>query len=213
MSLRKPLIIWVSLASGVLLFAARTRADSTETSSGDSPVLMQPRLQNEAVIASEQVRRVYVKCGTNEFAFVIPHNFRVNAKDSEQLVFEAAEAGCFMVVRILPSSGEAFAPNQCRRRVLEEFPGAELLEQLDRSSVEGPITLFDLRRSTSLHNVERLRVAFMPVPAGILEVALHSKPDTFSKDQDSLNALLWSYQSNRSGRIAPIQAPAQPPAS
>lgn len=201
------------LIFGMACVAGQMRAQEILVSGEDIPAPLQVRLQNEAIIASEQIRRVYVKTGTNEFALIVPRDFRLNAGDSRELVFEETRSRCFITVRVVERSSGSLQESDCRNRLNHQYPNAELLDQFSRTTGEGAGLAFDLQQSNSLHTIERLRIVLLPSTTGYLEFTLHSKPDSFEADKDCFDWLLWSYKTDRSGKITPIQAPAQPPAS
>lgn len=191
------------------VLTAATRAEVVE----NEPLDFKVKIQNEAVIASEQICRIYVTAGTNQFALVLPRDFRVDSSDRHQLVFEHRESRCFITVRVLKSGGTEVSASEYRKRILRQYPTAEIIAEMSKSTGEGLGSAFDLERPSPILGSERLRVVYMGTPNGCVEFTLHSKPDSLNQDERCLDSLLWSFKSDCSGKIVPIEAPSRPPSS
>ena len=133
----------------------------------------------------EAIRHACFALGPNKFAFVLPPGFRMDVAGNDKVVLVTSDFSCLISMRIVPAA----APEARREAVLDQYPGATILEELSVSAASQSGPAFDLQCTTS--GVARTaRVAFIPSPAGILEFTLISTPGQFRARKSDFDFLL-----------------------
>lgn len=158
-------------------------------------------------IGSEQVRRVNIVVGTNEFAFVVPRglNLRVDASQPGRLIISCLDSSYFVTVRLLrgasQGSGEIDLTSTFRNIVLAEYEGASGLEEstLTADGNTGPAFEAEWYAVGKLRRI--IHVAFIPTKAGTMEFSLVTDPKTSSEAKTALSALMMTLRSNKHGKI------------
>jgi hypothetical protein len=173
---------------------------------------LQVRMQNEAVICDEQIRRVYVTANTNTFAFILPRDFRLDASSGKKIVLSETD-NCYLVMRIIAPLGKDSSAPSFREMVLKEHPGATILEEFSHTAAGRSGPAFDLQSTNSSQVVQCARIVFIPSPVGTVEISLRSDKDKFAVSNHALNRVLWSFCTDEDGPIKPMQTPTEPPRS
>jgi hypothetical protein len=158
-------------------------------------------------IGSEQVRRVKITIGTNEFAFVVPRglNLRVDASQPGKLTISSLDSSYFVTVRLLRGtsqvSGEVDLTSAFRNIVLAQYEGASGLEEstLNADGNTGPAFEAEWYAAGKLRRI--IRVAFIPTQVGTMEFSLVTDPLKSSEAKTALSALMMTLRSNKDGKI------------
>lgn len=204
MSLHKCILILAAVAFALSALTENAQADS---SPGQKPVI-QPRVfeaavRNGEIIGWEQVRRVFVNCGTNEFVFVAPHGLRVEASPTMVAVV-SPDSTYFLAFRIL--SAAAAEPNAenvdyYRELACDRFPRVKVMEETAKAAAGRSGVAFDMRVKI-VGEVERaVYVALIPSAAGVLEFTLNADPAKLADARNAFNIMLRTFRSNESGKI------------
>jgi len=181
----------VCLVPGAL--AGETQAEPARTEA----VAFAAWVENGEFIGDEQIRRIYLSAGTNQFGFIIPTGLRVDLSRADRITLTASDMGYFVTMRII--SGH---PTQgWRQQLLAKYPGATVD---DESSTEvagrhGP--LFNLRWKPEGGVDRAVTVAFVPSAAGVLEFALVADQHKASDAQASFAGMLQRLQSGTKGHF------------
>lgn len=177
----------------------------------DSPgkqEILQPRtfeaaIRNGEIIGWQQVRRVFVTCGTNQFVFVAPYGLRIDA-NPDRVALVSTDSTYFLAFRILSTAVADPNPGNTdfhREFLLNQFPGAKVMEEFSKTAAGRNGPACELRVKIA-GGVERaVWVALIPSAAGVLEFTLNAD---FSKSADARNAfnsLLRTFRSNESGKL------------
>ncbi len=167
------------------LLAQRLVAEERAAMADAEVPTLQTSTRIEQRAGRETIRHACFALGPNKFAFVIPPGFRMDTAGNDKVVLVTSDFSCLISVRIVPA-----ASLEARREaVLEQYPGAKILEELSVSAASQSGPAFDLQCSTS--GVPRTaRVAFIPSPAGILEFTLLSQPGQFRARKSDFDFLL-----------------------
>jgi hypothetical protein len=194
--------------AAVGLLSCQLKADELPAydPTGTSAPSLQASLRNGEIIGVEQVRRAYLTFGTNEFVFVIPHGFRMDASNPEKIVLSDSNYNCFLTVRIAGSQSGAkeLSLDTCRQMVMNRHPGAKISEELSQSAGNRSGPAFDFQWENSSGTVQSARIAYIPSPAGILEFSVLSEPAKFTEGKSFFNFLLLTFRTNEHGKLETI---------
>lgn len=204
MSHRKSISFLAALAFALSLFADNVQADN---SPGQKPAI-QPRpfeavVRNGEIIGWEQVRRVFVNCGTNQFVFVAPHGLRVEASPA-MVAVASPDSTYYLAFRVL--SAAEVDPNSdnvdfYRELACGRFPRVKVVEETAKAAAGRSGFAFDMRVKI-VGEVERtVYVALIPSAAGVLEFTLNADPAKLTDARNAFNIMLRTFRSNESGKI------------
>jgi hypothetical protein len=204
MSLRNSIFAFGAVL-GAALLSCKAGADLPEVSEAAPPPLppLQANLRKGEVIGIEQVRRAFLTFGTNEFVFVIPPGFRMDASDSGKVVLSDANYDFYLTFRVAnPAAGLRAAQTEaCRELLVKQHPNVKILDEFFQSAANRGGPAFDLQWDNTSGAKQASRVAFIPSAAGTLEFSLLSKPDKFAQGKTFFNLLLSTFLSNEGGKI------------
>lgn len=181
-------------------FTECAKADDLSANASASPPHLQVSIVNESP-TWQAVLRAYVTVGTNKLAFLLPDGFRMESNNSTQnaISFVNGECNCWLTFRIAApplSSGRELNAQPLREMLLNRHPRAKILEEFSLVVAGGSVPAFDLQWETSSGLFQRMRVVFVPSSAGILELALLTNVDNFSKFQNAFNSFLLGFRTS-----------------
>lgn len=160
------------------------------------------RLEAGEFIGEEQIRRLYVTAGSNQFGFIVPSGLRVDLSRADRVTLADPELCFFLTLRIVghsavaPGATEAF-----RQQALQYYPGALLTEESNAEAAGARGPMFNLRWKPA-EGVDRIvTVAFIPNGAGVLEFSAVSEQAKSSEAQGMLAGLLQRFQSSQGSRL------------
>jgi len=174
------------------------------------PSLLQVSIVYEPVPNLPPVPRAYVTTGTNQFAFVVPEGFRVDASNPETILLTQNDYSCFLTLRIAspaPADPSDVKPDFCRALLSSRFPGAKISEAFSLAAANHSGPAFNLQWTTSGGVAQSARVAFIPSAAGLLEFSLVASPGKFSGGQPPFNSLLLTFRTNEGGKLEILPLP------
>ena len=209
MSLRK--FILTVIALGTLLIA-------THVSAGDAPALeavktnktaYNAQLRGGEIVGMHQVQRAFLTLGTNQIAFIVPSGFRMDASDLQKIVLTEPARGYFLAVRI--SAAPSVEPGQetsyFKTAALARFPGAIIADQSTQLVANHSGPSFDLTWVNGAGTAQKVRIAFIPSSAGVLELSVLAPADKFKDALLYFSLLLGSVQNNEQGKIVIVPRP------
>jgi hypothetical protein len=157
-----------------------------------------------------QVQRLFLVCGTNQFACVVPTGFRVDASNPQKVVLVDPNFAHFITIRLagpVPAGAKELRGDYCRALALSRFPGATVTQE--SSETVGYLTgpAFDLAWKNAAGTEQSARLVFVPTPVGIMEFSLLACSNKFSDGGILFNTLLSSFRGTAGGRLDPPSTP------
>lgn len=197
-----PVITALLITAGALAgtAAAQSFAEATRT---DHPAV-QTVLKSEEVIGAETVKRAYINFGTNEFAFVVPAGFRLDALTSGKIALVKEDYTCSisLVFKDAPAAtSPSLRADTLRQTLLDRFPGAKIEEEFSRSAANHSGPAFDLHVPNGAGGVQYARVVCIPFNAGIIEFTLLASTNQISTSQYAFDSILLTFCSNEEGEL------------
>ncbi|HXP59255.1 MAG TPA: hypothetical protein VN829_02130 [Dongiaceae bacterium] len=144
-------------------------------------------------------RRVLVTAGTNRFAFSVPEGFRLVASDPDSVSLASTDYRSLLTFHIAAPgapAGEEPPPALWREAVLQQHPGAKILQQFTLTAANRTGPAFDAAWVAPRGERRSQRVAFIPALAGTLEFNLVCTADAFEKARYDLNFLLLTFRAS-----------------
>ena len=195
---------WVAtLLCAAWLPAAPARAGDWAAAPVYSPPL-QVSVVYEPVPNMPPVPRAYVTTGTNQFAFLVPEGFRVDASNPETILLIKTDYSCFLTFRIVgPATAGTtdLKPDSCRELLSNRFPGAKIADVFSLAAANHGGPAFNLQWTNASGVAQSARVAFIPSAAGLLEFSLVASPGRFPAGQPPFNSLLLTFRTNEGGKL------------
>lgn len=167
-------------------------------------------IQRGEFFGSDQVRRVFINCGTNQLMVTVPFALRLDASTPGKLVLSPADLSYSLCVRLIPRAGDSTGlakDDLSTSWVASEFPGAEDISESGgdyggRSGKE-----FSFFWPMPKISARRVRVCYVAVPAGCLEFSIVADPAQYEAGNSELYSLMLSLRTNDSGAIAIVPVP------
>jgi hypothetical protein len=160
-------------------------------------------VRNGEIVGWQQVRRVFVTCGTNEFIFVAPYGLRTDS-NPDRVTLVSSDYRYFLAFRILSTAvadSDPGNPDFHRELLLNQFPGATVIEESSKTVAGRNGPAFGLRVKIA-GGVERaVCVALIPSAAGVLEFSVNADLSKSSEAMNAFNSLLRTFRSNESGKL------------
>jgi hypothetical protein len=204
MSHLKSVCLIAAVVSALLLPAGVAPAgDSPGQQETVQPRMLEAAIQNGEIVGWEQVRRVFVTCGTNEFVFVAPYGLRIDANPAMVTVV-SADSTYFLTFRILRAADAD--PNlenldSYRELVFNRFPGAKVVEEYSKSAAGRNGPAFELRVKIASGVERAVWVALIPSAAGVLEFTLNADLSKSTDAKQAFNSGLRTFRSNENGKL------------
>ena len=177
--------------------------DSSATKNLFLPRNFEAALKNGEVVGFEQVRRVFITSGTNEFLFVVPQGLRMDT-NPDKLTLVATDSSYFLTFRVLrPAVPEANTSNlgSARRYVSDLFPQARILEEFFKTAAGRNGPAFDIRLKAAGGMERALCVVLVPSEAGVLEFTLNADLSKSAEAKAAFHSLLRTFRSNERGKL------------
>jgi hypothetical protein len=154
------------------------------------------------MVGHEQVARLFMRSGTNEFVFVLPDGLSKGTAPEGTIVLGARDLSYYVSVRLA-----ALPPvNAGTREALQEwiashYADAKSLEGFTARVADREGTGFQLRRDPAGVGSRLARVLWVPFNAGIMEFALDADAKNASAGQAAMDTILLTFRSNEGGRL------------
>ncbi len=160
--------------------------------------------------------RVYITVGTNKMAFLVPRGFRMRADAGQRrIVMTDNDERCVIYLQlhgpVPPPDKEKpdaplLKPEVYRDLLLQRQPGSKVVEEytLTAAGQSGPAFDTAFRNATSIS--QRMRAAFIPTPAGVVEFNMLAGEDNVAGFHAAFNSLLLTFRTAAGGKldIAPL---------
>jgi hypothetical protein len=206
MSLRKPFArdaLFGALAM-LLLAAAPARADflTPAPANPGQAVALTYELEPGERLGREQVIRGRIKCGTNEYLFVLPEGLRADAKPDGALVLSRWDAHYFVRIGVvsLTPGGPGFSEALAQQLTNRHTAARELSAITATVAGHAGCGYQFLERLPGME--DRLeRTLWVPFNAGMLEFKLSTSSSQSAEAQAAFDLVLVSFRSNEQGKI------------
>ncbi len=149
----------------------------------------------------EQIRRVLINAGTNEFVFVAPQGLRIQTEQTKVEVTPTAFS-FFLTFRILTNAAglDLEDLNAARALTLNRFPEARCVEENPKSVAGKTGSALNLRYNKG--GVEHvICVALIPSAAGVLEFTLFAPQEKSPEARNAFNMILRTFRSNEGSKL------------
>jgi hypothetical protein len=154
------------------------------------------------IVGSEQIQRVMITSGTNEFLLISPPYMNVDATKANKIAFHPTDEKFHLIVRMSQSSPVSYA-----QLIENQYPGAKILGESSEVVDGRNIPVFDVLWKISGVPERTVRVAFVSTPAGLLEFNQISETGKTAEAQEAFTGLLNGFRSNRKGKIQIVAFP------
>ena len=191
------------LCSALLVTGGVNAGDTIEDWKAFYPRPFDASVKNGEIVGREQVRRVFVSCGTNEFVFAVPVDLRVDVR-ANKVTLISPDASYFLSFRIvLPADSDSGGSitDPYRRHVMDQFPDAKIVEEASQSAAGRSGPAFEMQWKAGSGPERNVRVALIPSPAGLLEWSLNADSAKVAAGRSASSYLLRTFQSNERGAI------------
>jgi len=168
------------------------------------PPPLQTIVKREELFHGQPVNRAYVSSGTNQFAFVVPNDFRLDSSDPDRIEVIATDYRCFITFRILDPNATEIQGLQSaalRETVLSRHSGAMLKDEFSLNAANHSGPAFDMEWTNAGGAKEFARMTFIPAKAGVLEFSLQAGQDKAAEARVLFNSFLLSFRSNEAGKL------------
>jgi hypothetical protein len=184
---------------------AATNAQNPASGGETNLAAFRASLRSEEVIGSEAVKRAYVTLGTNEFAFVVPKGYRMDASIPEKITLIKDDYACSISLHFASAKSNGAAQPQAdtvRQTVLERYPSTKIRDEFSQTAAGSRGPAFDLQFPNAAGALQFARVVFIPYANGVIEFTLLSNPDQFAIGQYAFDTLLLTFSSNQDGKLS-----------
>jgi len=161
------------------------------------PLEFRTLLKQEEFLGPEQVRRAYISVGTNQFAFVVPPELRMDASNPRKIVLISPDECSYLTLRIVPP-----APNASYRDLVQrQFPKATMLNEFTENAANRSGPAFDVEWANAANVSQSARVVFIVSATVVLEFGLITTSKDFVKNKGLLQILLLTLRTNEGGKL------------
>ena len=195
-------LIWASL----LTAAAAAQSTNTCNTSGIQVPSLTSTIEAGEILGREQVLRQRIRCGTNEFAFVVPGTLRAEISPDGGIVLGSADLTYYVTIRRV---GIELDKAGLEAALQEQITG----QYADAINPEGFTTIVAgrvgtgvlLRQEVPKVGLRFVRVLWVPFKAGVLEFALNSDARCTADSQSAFDMILLTFRSNEQGKVEIIK--------
>jgi len=186
----------VLILGGWLSLEQAGAQESVSRSTTNSPI----ELRNGEIVGDQQVRRTYLTMGTNVLVFRVPTGCEMDASNSEKIVVSDSDHNSFIMLSFIKLPTEAGNASY-RNLALNCFAAATISGESTVFAANHGGPAFDLAWKNSGGAEQCARVAFIPMPAGLLEIKLVTDAESFRHGKNLLQVLLSSMRTNEGGKV------------
>jgi hypothetical protein len=149
-----------------------------------------------------QIIRERIRCGTNEFLFVVPEDMRSETRQDNTVVLTSLDATFYMTLRITGPLPAETDEDQARLEwVAGHFPNSTNIEKFAASVGGKPGQGMQLRYASPGGGNRLARILWVPCNAGILEFILNADAEKAKTAQQLFDTVLLTFRSNEQGKI------------
>jgi hypothetical protein len=147
-----------------------------------------------------RVEKLTVVSGNLQFNVRPPRGWRRQVDElGQRITFTSPSGRSALVIQITPDSSPLLPQDTLRKQALQAHPGAGFVQSAVCATGYRPGLFFDLVRVPAPRLVQRIRHAFVPLPAGRAELVLSASDDEFQKDTLIFMGMLREF------RVAPLK--------
>jgi len=197
------------LAALALLTATLLQAQNQDLA-GDTGLArkLEITVQPGEIIGREQIVRCLVKCGTNQFLFMLPPNVHSSGAASETVELTANDGSFYLSFRILASgSASGDQAGSRKAKTLERFPNARNVEEFAMPVAGHEGNGVQFRQERPPVGSRLIRFLWAPCAAGTLEFSLSADSKHSAVAMQAMECVLLSFQSDERGKIVVIPRP------
>lgn len=153
--------------------------------------------------------RAVARAGTNQFAFIVPKGYFLRVDEAgRQLRAVERDDKCAITVRLIETptntvdkATASLKPEAFRELLLQRHPTAKIIEELSLTAggQAGPGFDFVWRNATGFSL--QSRIAFIPVPAGLVEFHLITSAADKEEFTYALNSLMLTFRFSVDGKL------------
>lgn len=198
----------LSALAGAILFTASLRAQSPLPGFAltNAPPALAARLQPGETLGNEQVVREFLRCGTNEFVFVVPEETRAEAALENQLVLSSWQQGYHLTLRVWePPAAATPLREVAREHLAREYPQAGSVEEFETTVAGQPGRGFQFRLGQAGGSSQLVRIVYVPFRAGLLAFTLNARPNSLAAGRRAFDQVLLTFRSNEAGKLEIIK--------
>jgi hypothetical protein len=162
------------------------------------------KIQPGEIIGREQVVRYLIRCGTNQFLFMLPPNMRNADTSPETMVLAGTDGSYYLSLRILEPEAAPSGSEKARtlkETALERYPNARNVEEFGFIVASHDAAGIQLQQERPVVGNRLVRLLWAPCRAGTLEFTLNADPQKAALATQALECVLLSFQSNEQGQI------------
>jgi len=205
-----PKIYRLLLAGLALVGRLESNVRADETSAGSStnlPPAMRTVIRSEEVLDAtnaKPIQRAFFSSGTNQFAFAVPGDFKLDATTPGKIILTSPDYSGFIAVQLVgpvDGGGAGLTVDSFRNLAMEEFPEGTIVGESELRVANHGGPAYDLRWKSYQGAQQLAFVGFVPSTAGVLKFSLLSNAAQFPVNQMNFRCLLRSFQSNESGKL------------
>jgi hypothetical protein len=151
----------------------------------------------------EQTRLVFVKCGTNEMVFTVPHGLQVDAGTADKITLTAPDRTFYVSLRVrsggisLADAGSVAA----RACLLADYSGAKITDEYQAATPEHAGRAYELRWTPTGISERLVRVALIPTEAGTIELTLVADSGKAADGTFAFNSVLTTMRKAQDGKF------------
>jgi hypothetical protein len=194
------------LAATVLLGGVTAQAQVIKAAGGvdDEAPLIEATVRPGEIVGNEQVMRTFIKCGTNEFLFVLPPDLRTESTNPDGLVLAGPGGRYFLKFRITgarPWDSEAAQAQARKETALAQYDSAGNIEDFTMTVAGRTAQGLQIRHKSAAGVDCLTRIVWAPSKAGILEFTLTTDTQTARLARQTMDVVLITFQSNEKGKL------------
>jgi hypothetical protein len=158
------------------------------------------------LVGHEQVIRQLIKCGTNEFIFVVPEGLRAETLPKGVIMLYGREMNYYASIRIVPPPP---APAGLKASLLEqiasEYSQASGVEEFATTVADREGTGFQLRQDLPKTGDRLVRILWVPFKAGVVEFVVNADHHSAAIGREALDMILLTFRANERGSLEIIE--------
>jgi hypothetical protein len=160
------------------------------------------------IVGSQQIMRISIPYGTNEFVFEQPESTRIIQRSGFALALAGKDDAYSISVRILNSlTNGAELKAELHKSALETYPTAENIEEFNLVTLAQDVPAIQLRQRLPGVPTRVARMVWVPFNNGILEITFNSDVKTVSSAEQNMAFIFVTLRSNEHGQIVvPVRA-------
>jgi hypothetical protein len=177
----------------------------TKNASGTNEMAISVAFKFEGGPGQIPTTRAYITAGTNQFAFLVPGEFKLASADPQKVTLMKGDGTCLISVRVIgpkPASDKPFDAAAARTLLNAEHPDGIITSEFGMfaEGVGGPA--FEINWGVGVLT-RASRVGFIPLRAALLEFRVDSSPKNLGASLGDFNYVMLTFRaSDENGKLA-----------